>query len=109
MIIFFLLLVIPNPLQKGLYRTEAETAYGRLPLMKVAYGLISHHPLLGVGLNNYVPMAKQYDFTPEQLAWRDEVRAFIREHLTPALLDELPCSPNSRAAWSLSLKTYDVV
>jgi alkylation response protein AidB-like acyl-CoA dehydrogenase len=31
----------------------------------------------------------RYDFTPEQLAWRDEVRAFVREHLTPALLDEL--------------------
>ncbi|MHB8068430.1 MAG: O-antigen ligase family protein [Desulfobaccales bacterium] len=71
----FLLLVVPNPLQKGLYRTEAETAYGRLPLMKVAYGLISHHPLLGVGLNNYVPMAKKYDFTPEQLttSWNSAV------------------------------------
>jgi alkylation response protein AidB-like acyl-CoA dehydrogenase len=31
----------------------------------------------------------QYDFTPEQIAWRDEVRGFIGEHLTPALLDEL--------------------
>ena len=30
-----------------------------------------------------------YDFTPEQLAWRDEVRAFVAEHLTPPLLDEL--------------------
>ena len=31
----------------------------------------------------------RYDFTPEQVAWRDEVRAFVGEHLTPALLDEL--------------------
>ncbi|HVM96699.1 MAG TPA: acyl-CoA dehydrogenase family protein [Candidatus Acidoferrales bacterium] len=31
----------------------------------------------------------RYDFSPEQLAWRDEVRAFVGEHLTPALLDEL--------------------
>ena len=70
-----LLLVIPNPLQKGLYRTEAATAYGRLPLIKVAFNLISHHPLLGVGLNNYVPMAKKYDFTPEQLttSWNTAV------------------------------------
>ena len=30
----------------------------------------------------------RYDFTPEQLAWRDEIRAFIRAHITPALLDE---------------------
>lgn len=36
----------------------------------------------------------RYDFTPEQLVWRDEVRAFIREHLTPALLDELRESGN---------------
>ena len=36
----------------------------------------------------------RYDFTPEQLAWRDEVRGFIREHLTTALLDELRASGN---------------
>ena len=36
----------------------------------------------------------RYDFTPEQLAWREEVRAFVREHLTPALLDELRASGN---------------
>lgn len=31
----------------------------------------------------------RYDFTPEQRAWRDEVRAFVAEHLTPELLAEL--------------------
>jgi alkylation response protein AidB-like acyl-CoA dehydrogenase len=31
----------------------------------------------------------RYDFSPQQLAWRDEIRAFVREHLTRALLDEL--------------------
>jgi alkylation response protein AidB-like acyl-CoA dehydrogenase len=31
----------------------------------------------------------RYDLTPGQLAWRDEVRAFVAEHLTPPLLDEL--------------------
>ncbi len=36
----------------------------------------------------------RYDFTPEQLAWRDEVRGFVREHLTAALLDELRASGN---------------
>jgi alkylation response protein AidB-like acyl-CoA dehydrogenase len=30
----------------------------------------------------------RYDFTPEQQAWRDEVRAFLRANITPALLDE---------------------
>ena len=31
----------------------------------------------------------RYDFTPDQIAWRDEIRAFIAEHLTTELLDEL--------------------
>jgi len=31
----------------------------------------------------------RYDFTPDQIAWRDEIRAFIAEHLTAELLDEL--------------------
>jgi len=71
----FLLIVVPNPLQKGLFRTEPGTAYGRLPLMTVAYNMISHHPWLGVGLNNYVPVALKYDFTPEQLtrSWNSAV------------------------------------
>ncbi|MFZ5452615.1 MAG: O-antigen ligase family protein [Thermodesulfobacteriota bacterium] len=70
-----LLLVIPNPLQKGLLRTEPGTALGRLPLMQVAYNMIGHHPWLGVGLNNYVPVAQKYDFTAEQLTtgWNSAV------------------------------------
>ncbi len=35
-----------------------------------------------------------YDFTPEQVAWRDEVRAFIADSLTPELLAELRESGN---------------
>jgi alkylation response protein AidB-like acyl-CoA dehydrogenase len=31
----------------------------------------------------------RYDFTPEQRAWRDEIRAFLRQHLTEPLLAEL--------------------
>jgi O-antigen ligase len=61
------ILVIPNPLQKGLFRTEYETALGRIPLMEVAFKMIRANPLFGVGLNNYVPVAVDYDFTPQQL------------------------------------------
>jgi O-antigen ligase len=64
------LLVVPNPIQRGLFRTEYETAYGRLPLIKVAFNLIRHRPLLGAGLNSYVQTARQYDYTPEQLTSR---------------------------------------
>ena len=31
----------------------------------------------------------RYDFTPEQLAWREEVRAFITRSMTPALREEM--------------------
>jgi alkylation response protein AidB-like acyl-CoA dehydrogenase len=31
----------------------------------------------------------RYAFTPEQLRWRDEVRGFLRQHVTPALLAEM--------------------
>ncbi len=31
----------------------------------------------------------RYEFTPEQLAWREEVRAFLRENLDPKLIEEL--------------------
>ena len=31
----------------------------------------------------------RYDFTPEQLAWRDEVRAFCEANVTDALRAEL--------------------
>jgi len=31
----------------------------------------------------------RYDYSPEQLAWRDEVRAFVREHVSEALRAEM--------------------
>jgi O-antigen ligase len=68
------LVVVPNPIYKGLTRTE-ETAYGRWPLAKIAATMISHHPLFGIGLNNFTHASRQYDFTPEQIsaAWNSPV------------------------------------
>ena len=31
----------------------------------------------------------RYAYTPEQVAWRDEVRAFVRRHVTPSLAAEM--------------------
>ncbi|MDD2901252.1 MAG: O-antigen ligase family protein [Syntrophales bacterium] len=69
-----LLLIIPNPLRTGLFRTEG-TAYGRWPLVKVAATIISKRPLLGTGLNNFVETAIPYDTTREQIvsAWNSPV------------------------------------
>lgn len=72
---FMIIMVVPNPIKKGLFRTEFATAYGRLPMMQVALNLIRHRPLLGSGLNNYVQTARQYDYTREQLisTWNSPV------------------------------------
>ncbi len=64
-VLSLLVLTIPNPIERGLSRTETVTAYGRIPLMEVAFNMIRAHPWFGVGLNNYVPVALDYDFTPE--------------------------------------------
>lgn len=75
MVSVILLLVIPNPIQKGLFRTEAETAYGRVPLVRVALNVMRERPLFGLGLNNYVAKVAPYDNTPEQLnqSWNSPV------------------------------------
>jgi alkylation response protein AidB-like acyl-CoA dehydrogenase len=44
---------------------------------------------LARGEFSYKDSTMRYDFTAEQLAWRDEVRAFIGEFLSEDLLDEL--------------------
>src|SRR5258705_10468824 len=36
----------------------------------------------------------RYEFSPEQLAWREEVRTFIRSAVTPALLAEMRAAGN---------------
>jgi alkylation response protein AidB-like acyl-CoA dehydrogenase len=36
----------------------------------------------------------RYAYTPEQLAWRDEVRAFVRRHVTDALRAEMRAAGN---------------
>ena len=68
------LLTVPNPIEKGLLRTEG-TGYGRVVLAKVALNVIRHHPMFGVGLNNFVYAARQYAHTPEQLisVWNSPV------------------------------------
>lgn len=70
------ILIVPNPIQKGLFRTEgAESAAGRVPLNKVALEVIKSHPLFGLGPNTYVEKVGAYDNTPQQLnrAWNTPV------------------------------------
>ena len=68
------LAVVPNPIEKGLTRTE-RTVPGRLRLTGIALTMIRHHPLFGVGLNNFTHASRQYDFTREQVvsAWNSPV------------------------------------
>jgi putative inorganic carbon (hco3(-)) transporter len=68
------LMIVPNPIAKGLSRTE-KTASGRLALVEVALTMIRHHPLFGVGLNNFTHASRPYDSTREQIvsAWNSPV------------------------------------
>jgi O-antigen ligase len=69
-----LLAVIPNPIEKGLTRTE-QTIHGRMLLTAIALDMIRHQPLFGVGLNNFTHASRQYDFTPAQVVsvWNSPV------------------------------------
>ena len=69
-----ILTVVPNPIEKSLTRTE-RTVHGRLLLTDIAFTMIGHHPLFGVGLNNFTHASRQYDFTREQIvsAWNSPV------------------------------------
>jgi O-antigen ligase len=69
-----ILTVVPNPIEKGLTRTE-RTIPGRLLLTEIALTMIRHHPLFGVGLNNFTHASRQYDFTREQVVsgWNSPV------------------------------------
>jgi len=66
-ILFTLLFIVPNPVQKGMARTEgAASASGRVTLAKVALNVIRAHPLIGLGPNLYTERVMKYDDTPEQ-------------------------------------------
>ncbi|MCE5335313.1 MAG: O-antigen ligase family protein [Desulfobacteraceae bacterium] len=66
-ILFTMIFVIPNPIQKGMARTEgAASAAGRITLAKVALNVIAAHPVLGLGPNMYTEKVSRYDDTPEQ-------------------------------------------
>jgi O-antigen ligase len=68
------LAVVPNPIEKTVTRTE-KTVHGRVLLTDIALTMIRHHPLFGVGLNNYTHASRQYDSTREQIvsAWNSPV------------------------------------
>jgi O-antigen ligase len=69
-----ILMIVPNPFEKGLSRVE-PTAHGRWPLTAIAFTMIRHHPLFGVGVNNFTHASRNYDFSREQIvsAWNSPV------------------------------------
>jgi len=52
--------------------TESDegTAASRIPQMRVAWSMITHHPILGVGLRNYTKVMRRYDTTAEGMSFR---------------------------------------
>jgi O-antigen ligase len=60
-------LILVNPIRERLFEDDYGAAKTRIPLMRVALNMISHNPLLGVGLANYTSVADHYDFTSEPI------------------------------------------
>ncbi|MBN2415906.1 O-antigen ligase family protein [bacterium] len=56
-----------NPVRERLTADDRGSASSRLPLIVVALDMIKHHPLNGVGLNNYTEVHHQYDFGVDKI------------------------------------------
>lgn len=55
------------------FTNDAHSFEARLPMCKVALNVIKHHPVFGVGVNNYVQVQQIYDTTREQISYNDPV------------------------------------
>ncbi|NQT25575.1 O-antigen ligase family protein [candidate division KSB1 bacterium] len=62
-IAFILMLGMTNPVRDRFLAEDGGSAYVRIPLMQVAVNIIKHHPMTGVGLNNYTLVHHNYDNT----------------------------------------------
>jgi len=49
---------------------DEGTAASRIPQMRVAWSMITSHPVLGVGLKNYTVVMREYDTTSEGMSFR---------------------------------------
>jgi len=52
-----------NIVNRRTFSDDYGAARSRIPLMQVAYSIIKAHPLLGVGINNYTEVMRDYDTT----------------------------------------------
>jgi putative inorganic carbon (HCO3(-)) transporter len=54
------LLLLQSSLATRLLGDDADAAYSRIPLMRLAFRIIADHPLLGVGANNFGTVMDDY-------------------------------------------------
>lgn len=67
--LILLAIFFPGPILARLTLDDLGSAAGRVPLMQIAWKMISDHPLLGVGANNFAVAMKEY-LTPDfSQAW----------------------------------------
>ncbi len=55
--------------QRRLFQDDYGSAALRVPMSIVALNIIRHHPLIGVGLNNYTSVIERYDTTPSAVSY----------------------------------------
>ena len=58
----FILLVSEN-VRTRLFKDDYGSAWSRMPMAQVGLNIIRHHPLTGIGLNNYTHVMNLYDRT----------------------------------------------
>jgi len=52
-----------NIVNRRIFTDDYGAAWSRIPLMQVAYSIIKANPLVGVGINNYTEVMRDYDTT----------------------------------------------
>ncbi|MFC1735117.1 O-antigen ligase family protein [Candidatus Hydrogenedentota bacterium] len=65
--LFLLTAVFQGVLRDRLIHDDYDAAMTRVPLMQVATEIISSHPFIGIGINNYTEVHQEYDKTPERI------------------------------------------
>jgi O-antigen ligase len=62
-------LYVPNPVSSRIFADDNGAAHSRLPLMHLAYRIISANPVLGVGANNFAVVMNDYASSEFRHEW----------------------------------------
>lgn len=67
--LIMLCLYIPNPISNRLFANDNGSAHSRIPLMHLAWKVITANPVLGVGANNFAAVMGDYAGSEFRYEW----------------------------------------